>query len=192
MKIERLHVPGYRSLRNIYLDLKQLNVIVGENGSGKSNLYRALQLLSTAANGRFAKKIANEGGSSKACAWASITVENIWKKTMMRMHDMKNLTRLTLFLSFFLFVSTATWADGPASENVPLAIAIPASQTLKLTLKAHGDQVYECRAVTAAPDKFGWVLKEPDADLFDKQGHKVGHHSAGPKWEISRFEALFF
>jgi predicted ATPase len=62
MNIERLHVSGYRSLRNVRLDLKQLNVIVGENGSGKSNLYRALQLLSTAANGRFARELANEGG----------------------------------------------------------------------------------------------------------------------------------
>ncbi|MDR3613307.1 MAG: AAA family ATPase [Candidatus Obscuribacterales bacterium] len=66
MNIERLHVSGYRSLRNVRLDLKQLNVIVGENGSGKSNLYRALQLLSTAANGRFARDLANEGGMSSA------------------------------------------------------------------------------------------------------------------------------
>jgi len=54
-----------------------------------------------------------------------------------------------------------------------------------MTLKAQGDQVYECRAVTAAPDKFGWVLTGPDADLFDEQGHKVGHHSRGPKWELT-------
>jgi predicted ATPase len=46
----------------VELDLRQLNVIVGENGSGKSNLYRALQLLQTAANGSFAKELAKEGG----------------------------------------------------------------------------------------------------------------------------------
>ncbi|MDR3613309.1 MAG: DUF3455 domain-containing protein [Candidatus Obscuribacterales bacterium] len=98
---------------------------------------------------------------------------------------MKNSTRLTIFLCFLLVVPAATWADSTTSENVPPAIAIPANQALRLTLKAQGDQVYECRAVSAAPDKFGWVLKEPDADLFDEQGHKVGHHSAGPKWELS-------
>ena len=35
------------------------------------------------------------------------------------------------------------------------------------------------------PGKFEWAFKEPDADLFDAQGRKVGHHSAGPTWELT-------
>ena len=32
---------------------------------------------------------------------------------------------------------------------------------------------------------YGWVLKGPDARLFDPQNKPVGKHYAGPTWEIS-------
>src|SRR5665213_2644606 len=40
-----LAVGNYRSLRELVLSLGTLNVVSGENGSGKSSLYRALRLL---------------------------------------------------------------------------------------------------------------------------------------------------
>jgi hypothetical protein len=100
-------------------------------------------------------------------------------------HNMKNFAGLTLSISVFLLLSTATWADTPASENIPPAIAAPANQKLQLTLHARGDQIYECRTIAGATGKFEWVNKEPDADLFDELGHNIGHHSVGPKWELS-------
>lgn len=44
-------------------------MLVGPNGCGKSNLYRALWLLQAAANGQFAHAIAGEGGMASAL-WA--------------------------------------------------------------------------------------------------------------------------
>ncbi|HSX62425.1 MAG TPA: AAA family ATPase [Tahibacter sp.] len=55
-------VANYRSLRDLKLKLEPLTLVTGANGSGKSNLYRALRLLQVAANGRLAEAIANEGG----------------------------------------------------------------------------------------------------------------------------------
>jgi predicted ATPase len=46
------------------MDLDAVNVFVGENGAGKSNLYRAMQLIHAAATGSFASEIAGEGGMS--------------------------------------------------------------------------------------------------------------------------------
>lgn len=62
MTIVELSVEGYRSLRDITIKLKPLNVIVGSNGCGKSNLYRAMYLLAQAAAGNLAREIASEGG----------------------------------------------------------------------------------------------------------------------------------
>ena len=62
MPITSLHVAGYRSIRSIYLDLKPVNVVLGANGTGKSNLYRSLYLLWSAAAGNLAGAIADEGG----------------------------------------------------------------------------------------------------------------------------------
>jgi predicted ATPase len=60
--IEGLRVSGYRSLRAVRLPLQRLNILVGPNGCGKSNLYRAMYLLTAAAGGRLAQTLAEEGG----------------------------------------------------------------------------------------------------------------------------------
>jgi predicted ATPase len=62
IELETVHVRGYRSVRDIHLELGQLNVLVGPNGCGKTNLYRGLRLLADAAEGRLAYSLAEEGG----------------------------------------------------------------------------------------------------------------------------------
>jgi predicted ATPase len=60
--ITTLAVANYRSLRNIVAPLGALNLVSGENGSGKSSLYRALRLLAETAQGGVVASIAREGG----------------------------------------------------------------------------------------------------------------------------------
>ncbi len=57
-----LAVSGYRSLFDLVMPLSPLTVITGENGSGKSNLYRALRLLADAASGNVVSALAQQGG----------------------------------------------------------------------------------------------------------------------------------
>jgi len=57
-----LAISGYRSLVDVVLPLHPLTVITGANGTGKSNLYRALRLLAEAGHGRAVAAIAREGG----------------------------------------------------------------------------------------------------------------------------------
>ncbi|MEE9336404.1 MAG: AAA family ATPase [Granulosicoccaceae bacterium] len=57
-----LSVSNYRSLQDLVMPLSSLSVITGDNGSGKSNLYRALRLLSDAANGDMVPALAQQGG----------------------------------------------------------------------------------------------------------------------------------
>src|SRR5262249_24564793 len=69
MRIREIGVLGYRSLRNIRFPVGGLTVFVGANGVGKTNLYRALQLLQAAAGGTLARELAAEGGLQSAL-WA--------------------------------------------------------------------------------------------------------------------------
>jgi predicted ATPase len=55
-------VEGYRSLKHIVLPVDRLNVFIGANGVGKTNLYRALELVQAAATGQLSQKLAAEGG----------------------------------------------------------------------------------------------------------------------------------
>src|SRR5882757_1636534 len=69
MRICEVSAAGYRSLRAIRFPVGGLTVFVGANGVGKTNLYRALQLLQAAAAGTLAREIAGEGGMG-AAIWA--------------------------------------------------------------------------------------------------------------------------
>jgi predicted ATPase len=67
--IREVHVTGYRSVRDVRLRLRQINVLTGPNASGKSNLYNSVFLLAKAAQGGFARVIADEGGMASVL-WA--------------------------------------------------------------------------------------------------------------------------
>lgn len=62
-------VYSYRSLRDLVVPLERLNLVTGANGSGKSNLYRALRLLADIAQGRVIPSLAREGGL-QSTLWA--------------------------------------------------------------------------------------------------------------------------
>ncbi|OJT96069.1 MAG: ATPase [Rhizobium sp. 63-7] len=66
MLLRSMSAANYRSLRAIRMDLAGVNLFIGENGVGKSNLYRALQLVQAAVRGNLAYEIAAEGGMASA------------------------------------------------------------------------------------------------------------------------------
>lgn len=67
--LQTVAVSGYRSLRDVVVPLGGLTVVTGANGTGKSNLYRALRLLAGAATGGMIAAVAREGGLS-SLLWA--------------------------------------------------------------------------------------------------------------------------
>ncbi len=69
--IDQIAIAGYRSIHSIILRLGQLTVITGANGTGKSNVYRALKLIADAAAGRLSESLALEGGFSSV-RWAGV------------------------------------------------------------------------------------------------------------------------
>jgi predicted ATPase len=67
--VREIHAASYRSLRSIRFPTGRLTVFVGANGVGKTNLYKALQLLQASADGSLARALAAEGGMQSAM-WA--------------------------------------------------------------------------------------------------------------------------
>ncbi|HLJ53802.1 MAG TPA: AAA family ATPase, partial [Chthonomonadaceae bacterium] len=65
-----LAIANYRSLLDLTAPLGRLNVVTGANGSGKSNLYRALRLLAETAQEGVVRSIAREGGLASTM-WAA-------------------------------------------------------------------------------------------------------------------------
>jgi predicted ATPase len=67
--IRCIAVEGYRSLRSVYVPLRELTVVIGGNGTGKSSLYRVLSLLAATAKGEVIPALAREGGL-ESTLWA--------------------------------------------------------------------------------------------------------------------------
>jgi len=62
MKIDRLNIRGFRSLKNVSWTPDNLNIVIGPNGTGKSNLLRMLELISASARGRLGRYVQKSGG----------------------------------------------------------------------------------------------------------------------------------
>jgi predicted ATPase len=69
MPVAAVSVAGYRSIQHLRLPVGPLTVLVGKNGVGKTNLYRALELLHAAADGSITRCIAEDGGA-ESVLWA--------------------------------------------------------------------------------------------------------------------------
>jgi predicted ATPase len=67
--VTQVRADGYRSLRSIRFPIERLSVFKGANGTGKTNLYQALQLLQASAAGTLSHRLAAEGGMESAL-WA--------------------------------------------------------------------------------------------------------------------------
>src|SRR5471030_2331653 len=84
-----------------------------------------------------------------------------------------NMRCLALAAAILLVPVTAVLAADPL-------VPPPAGARLLLEAEADGVQIYTCTAKGAG---FEWVLKAPEANLFDKKGLLVATHFAGPTWK---------
>jgi len=66
--IERIYIEGYKSIKEMDLKLKPINILIGANGSGKSNLISYFKL-----------------------------VHNLYELKIMQLHNAKYSRRLSVF-----------------------------------------------------------------------------------------------
>jgi predicted ATPase len=63
-KIETIRVEGYLSIRAASVDLRRLNLLIGANGSGKSNFVSAFELLGRIVDSDLGLYVGRRGGAS--------------------------------------------------------------------------------------------------------------------------------
>ncbi len=62
MKLTKLTIRGFRSLKDVTWQPGSLNVVIGPNGSGKSNLIKTLEMISLSARSKLSDQVLREGG----------------------------------------------------------------------------------------------------------------------------------
>ena len=76
--------------------------------------------------------------------------------------------------------ATSPWMN---AGDIPPPLRVSTNAVLTLQVHAAGVQIYRCGAAKDDAARVEWALKEPEADLFDNAGNKIGKHYAGPTWE---------
>lgn len=63
--MDSISIKGYKSFKDITLPLNRINMLIGSNGSGKSNLLSLFELLGASYDGQLARFVAQYGGIDK-------------------------------------------------------------------------------------------------------------------------------
>src|SRR5881396_1712462 len=86
-RLKNITLTGFKSIKNLTLELRPLNVLIGANGAGKSNLVSFFKMLNEMMGGRLQQYIAASGRAQSLLyfgprltpqleAWLEFEVEN--------------------------------------------------------------------------------------------------------------------
>ena len=76
-RFQRLHLEGFKSIREMDLELEPLTVLIGANGAGKSNLVSFFRMLNFAMSQSLQEWIGREGGAASLLYYGSTTTPEI-------------------------------------------------------------------------------------------------------------------
>jgi Protein of unknown function (DUF3455) len=117
------------------------------------------------------------------CGRQSWVVSGNSRNYRFREDDMKWLAMMILAIGSLIAAIAPLQDAGKEVNPVPVKLMPPEGQVMLFKAKGVGAQIYVCKAKADDPDRSEWVLKAPDAVLFDERGRRIGRHFAGPTWE---------
>lgn len=172
--IQTLAIHNYRSIKDVVVPLSRLNVVTGANGTGKSNLYRAMRLLAETANGGLIGPLAREGGLNSVF-WAGPSVVTAGMRRGERPLQRNNHGPVRLKLGF---------SGEHFGYAVTLGLPIPGENTA-----FNLDPVFKTESIWAGP-----FLRQAGA-LVERQNALV-RAKAGREWSVltqglPAYESLF-
>jgi predicted ATPase len=75
--LSRIQIKGFKSIKDLDLELRPLNVLIGPNGAGKSNLIAVFELLYEIVNERLQVSVAQAGGADSLLHFGQRTTDQI-------------------------------------------------------------------------------------------------------------------
>lgn len=145
MAINELNITGYRSIAEMSLQLKRVNIITGQNGCGKSNLYKAVHLLAQAARGQLTQSFADEGGLPSAL-WAGVR---------------KQITRTAKPTRLILSVNTDNFNyEFQCGLPIPLTTAFGRDPEIKEEYVWHGDKRRPSNTLLERKAGSAWIVNQ--------------------------------
>lgn len=169
-----LAVANYRSLRELIAPLGRLNLVVGANGSGKSNLYRALRLLAESAQTGIVPALAREGGLGSVLWAGPETISRAMRRGEVPVQGGPRRESVRLCLGF---------ASDELGYAVDLGYPVPSHSAFALDPQIKRETIWSgpfLRAANTLVDRTGTVVR-----VRDGRSWRVAHQHLNP------FESMF-
>lgn len=162
MHLHSFWIDGYRSLQKLRLNLGAVTVIRGENGVGKTNVYRGLRLLASATEGTLLEELASEGGMP-SITWAG-------------KRQKKKPVRLTVGAEF---------SDLSVEMSLGVIPPVPGGSAFDLDPEIKTEVIWP----TAATQR-SWLFKRESGAVMvrDSEGGKGVYPTTLGPWEVGMHE----
>ncbi len=76
--LESISIKGFKSIRDVNVELRDINVLIGANGSGKSNFLEVLSFLQAIRAGNLQDYVARAGGSERLLHFGARTTSELY------------------------------------------------------------------------------------------------------------------
>jgi predicted ATPase len=166
-----LAISNYRSLRDLVVPLKRLNLVTGPNGSGKSSVYRALRLLADTAQGGVIPSLAREGGLQSTLWAGPEKFGRAVKRGDHRVEGTVRKERTNLRLGF---------AGGDFGYAIDLGLPAPSTSAFAL------DPEIKTETIWAGP------ILRPAALLVERKNAVVRSRGESGEWDVLAYELSSF
>lgn len=126
--MDSIHIQGYKSIRDATIELRPINILIGGNGSGKSNFLSFFEFLNRIGEMRLQYYVALNGGMEKMLHKGPNVTKNIISRITFpsKISTEKSLSyyefELAMGTSYFVFAKEYI---GYLGENLPQNIAKP-------------------------------------------------------------------
>jgi predicted ATPase len=161
--LQTLAVQNYRTLRDFVIPLEPLNLITGANGSGKSNIYKALRLLAETAQGGVIGSLAREGGLASTLWAGPETLSAAMRRGEVPVQGTVRRKPVSLGLGF---------VGSEFSYSIDLGLPLPSSSAFSLDPVIKGEYVW------------AGAVQRPSTMLVERRGALVRSRDEAGEWQI--------
>ncbi len=138
--MEQINIKGYKSIKEVNLILRPINILIGANGSGKSNFLSFFEFLKNVYQRNLQEYVALRGGVEKFLHKGEKNTEEISTKLSFKNTNGYSFT-LRKGEDRFIFLKEGLWYDNPYYTN-PMDIAsLGPESTLKSASVKRADYI---------------------------------------------------
>lgn len=116
--MDYIEIKGYKSIKDIHLDLKPINILIGANGSGKSNFISFFEFLNALKDIKLKEYVALRGGAEKFLHKGSENTQTIQLNTSFNKETIGYRVALKLGEGNFIFSDESLRSKGERDEQI--------------------------------------------------------------------------